>query len=353
MKKIILLLPLLFVLAFPANAQGRIPFRPVRPKTMPTVPRVAPRFDPIPSQVLPTQLPKQLPLSAGANVPTVPPPTILSETKLLPTPEQKIILPPMPGTFVQYPFLTVRASKSPRNQRPIWQRLSRNIQAAKLKKQRARDAATAQAKARLPKLDTETALVMQDLHDVLPFMHPQFASIPSDIHPAKNAALPLTDIPPLPFMEEANVAFRGMALVPNDIIDILDKGLLLDKVSAKNGRRNLALAAGQRGYLTHFSKHPPINATPSPESAAYWGVKNLELEHPLLVITKIKDIPNREEIINIAQDIPASQIDELIVLLGVDQGQTRKNFWFRIERHDGGYKITPYKRNEAALPDSH
>ena len=328
MKKIILLLPLLFITAIPLMAQP-IVFDSARNAAR----GIARNTAGAAKRGLTTSRG-----SIGRPVHVVPP---LTTTTKIPK-----IVPPMPGSFTQNPFLGSAVGQASfgksktftRNQRPFWERWSRNVKASKLKKQHAEAVRRAQLEANLPRLEPGETFSFNDELDFLAVLVPSFENFSPD-----SKFLILSDLPALPFLEEENVVYRGMALSPAQLKNIAENGILLKDVSSSSNRHNLAVVGGDRGLVTHFATHPTINTTANPEKAIYWGAKNVTSKRWILTVAKIKDVPQRGDIVNLAQDIPVEQIEELVVLLRDPNRHPNQNAWYRLKKETEEYEKFPFK----------
>lgn len=256
-----------------------------------------------------------------------------------------------PYVSLPTPTGTVELGKGSHPQKRSWmEHQVRNFRAWQLRlERRARDRALLErqnlerAKAALPPLLVTHAKRIEDqaLLELLPEAHPIDLPTLSFLMDRKKieeaVALDDRSIPALPFMEEPNVAYRGMALTPADIRNVLTEGLLRRATEASN-RRNMALAGGSRGAIQYFASHPVINLTASPLHARFWGSKFLGSK-PILTIVKISGDFGNSDIINVDRDIPTENIMEMITLLQINGRPT----WCRTQLGDANsVSITPY-----------
>ena len=212
----------------------------------------------------------------------------------------------------------------------------RNLKAWQLKRERTQIhlaqlkkaehlAAIEAAKATAPQLLPEDAFTVANFANYLPLTHQQ-------------------PKPDMPFVAEpTTVAFRGLALGSDGdaIRNILTNGLLLKDAGEENSTLRIAYAShGGYDAIKHFVDHPVTNVTYGPQSAASWGARRLGNSVPILTVVKIRGsfVGNSMEVVT--QDIPASQIEEIIVRLNLNGTLT----WCKVELNaDETFTLTPYQ----------
>ena len=181
------------------------------------------------------------------------------------------------------------------------------------------------AKASLPPLAFEQSFTVSTLEDYVP------------------APESLKEIPSVPFVEEPKtIAYRGLALT-NDgeaIRNILINGMRTQDVGNHSSTYLSALSAGSRGALRQLSSRPLISVTGKPGEAAFWGkLRSLEGNSPLVTVVKMNGNFQGKNVEFIAQDIPASQIEDVIVLLNINNNLT----WCKVQLNpDNTLLVTPY-----------
>ena len=212
----------------------------------------------------------------------------------------------------------------------------RDIKAWQLKKQRAENqkkqlelakqqADIEAAKAAAPLLLTEHAFIVTDFTDFIPSHNQQ-------------------PRPKMPFVPEPKVvAYRGLALAADGdaLRNILSNGLLLKDAGEENSTLRIAYAS-HGGYeaVKHFIEHPVTNVTYGPQSAANWGTRRMEKTLPILTVVKIRGSFSGKSLDVVTEDIPANQIEEVIVRLNIHDTLT----WCKVELNpDNTFTLTPYQ----------
>lgn len=207
-----------------------------------------------------------------------------------------------------------------------WQLKKEHAHAQKLHAQEMEElAAIETAKAAAPKLLPEYALVVEDFTAFIPQTNQQ-------------------PKPDMPFVAEpGTIAYRGLALSAdaNAVRNILTNGLLLKDAGEENSTLRIAYAShGGYSAVKHFLENPVTNITYGPHSAASWGAKRMEAALPILTVVKIRGTFTGSSMEVVTEDIPASQIEEVIVRL--DLGGTLT--WCKVElNEDNSLTLTPYQ----------
>ncbi len=236
-------------------------------------------------------------------------------------------------TLARKPAASLAANQAARASLPkrSWlTQTARNWKAWNLRRQR-RNAeierkALEQAKAALPSLQSGQSFVVKDLVDFTPVPHQQ-------------------PKPSVPFVAEpGDIAFRGLALA-NDgeaIRNILTNGLRLKDVGEENSTLRIAYASPGGYYaIKFFIENPVINVTYGPKSAAYWGARRLDPDLPMLTIIKIRGKFIGDSMETIVEDIPASDIEEVVTRLNINGQLT----WCKVKlNEDNTFTLTPYER---------
>lgn len=150
--------------------------------------------------------------------------------------------------------------------------------------------------------------------------------------------------PTVPFLPLAGeVAYRGLSLSADgdSIRNILTNGLRLQDAGEENSTLRLAYASHGGYYaMRHLLENPVTNITYGPNSAATWGAKHLGHSLPILTIVKIKGNFLGDSMETVTEDIPASQIEELVVRLNLDDNLT----WCKVQLNpDNSFTLTPYE----------
>lgn len=147
---------------------------------------------------------------------------------------------------------------------------------------------------------------------------------------------------PLPLLERPGVLYRGMAL-PADgeaVKNILQNGLRLEDLGSHATTKLLAMSGGIRGLV---STRPVTNLTSLPQDALYWGTQRTEPGKELLVIAVVKNQTQSGKVVLYSDDIPAENIDYLIVPLHLGS----KPLWYKVELTEdspyGPFRLTPYE----------
>ena len=182
-----------------------------------------------------------------------------------------------------------------------------------------------QAKAALPKLQHDQAFVVANLNNFIP---------------APQQPRPLN-----PFVNEpGTIAFRGLALSSdgNSIRNILVNGLRLQDVGNENSTLRIAYASPGGYYAIRFLVENPVNnLTYGFNSAVRWGSRRLTTDLPILTVAKVRGEFDGDSMETVVTDIPASDIEEMVVRLNIRGNLT----WCKIELNtDGTFTITPYER---------
>lgn len=183
-----------------------------------------------------------------------------------------------------------------------------------------------QAKAALPSLQHEESFVVTDLEQFIPVPKQQ-------------------PKPSVPFVAEpGDIAFRGLALASDGaaIRNILTNGLRLKDVGEENSTLRIAYASPGGYYaIKFFIENPVINVTYSPKSAVYWGARRLGPDLPMLMIIKIRGKFVGDSMEVVVEDIPASDIEEVITRLNINGKLT----WCKVKlNEDNTFTLTPYER---------
>ena len=147
-------------------------------------------------------------------------------------------------------------------------------------------------------------------------------------------------LPPLPIRKHPFLMYRGMGLNADGVAirNILENGLLLKDVGLdSNNLITMYAGNGHGAAIREASKLKFTNLTDDPSSAFHYAQRNIT-ENRILVIVSVKDAP-RGSIVRIQEDIPPSQIREMIALLRVEGRPT----WCRIEIAEEGFRVTPYQ----------
>lgn len=259
------------------------------------------------------------------------------------------VLPPTPGTVVQYPFVpapsvvfvepahvvapnvavadpssltvpNISASLPKPTDRSWIEQLNRNIKAAQLKRKHAESVRLAQAKANLPKLAENYQREV-----------PSFEGL--EVHGEK--------IPDLPWLKEDGILFRGMGLpvTGQEIQNILENGLLIKDVGTDNGTLVIILSGGVSRSALANASHPRFtNLTNSPQDALHYAVRNNGSGN-VIVLVRVSGQSEYLPVVRVDKDIAPEHIEEMIALLSVDGAPT----WCRITQSQGKFIITPYK----------
>ncbi len=219
----------------------------------------------------------------------------------------------------------------------------RNFKAWQLKRERAHSQA-------LELKETQTQAQVQVAKSAAPALLPQFAFTISDF----TNVIPIHNQQPrpeMPFVAEPKViAFRGLALAADGeaLRHIMTNGLLLKDAGEENSTLRIAYAShGGYAAIRHFIENPVTNVTYGPQSAANWGAHRLRTDLPILTVVKIRGsfIGDSTEVVT--EDIPASQIEEVIVRVNLFGTLT----WCKVElNEDNTFTLTPYQLTAASHP---
>ena len=180
--------------------------------------------------------------------------------------------------------------------------------------------------------------------ETLPPLLPERAFVAKTLMEHTPTNVSLKNMPTLPFMEETTgTSYRGLALSTdgNAIRNILINGMRTQDVGQNSNVFLHSLAAGTRGFALQLYRHPSISVTHQPSKAVEWGNLRLHpIDRPILTIVKMNGQFLGKNIEFIMEDIPANQIEELVVLLNVDNKLT----WCKIQlNQDHTFTLTPYK----------
>lgn len=234
----------------------------------------------------------------------------------------------------------ITTSNTPNIKRHTWiTRQVRRFQAWQLKKERQRHLSDLKTRERINK---NLELARASLPALVPERQFTVGTL-ADYTPTLQS---LENIPLVPFIEEPKViAYRGLAL-PADgeaIRNILINGMRTQDVSTHSGTFLRALSAGNRETLRQLSTHPIINVTSKPSKASFWGkLRSVDGKCPILAIVKMKGNFQGKSVEFVTQDIPASQIEEMVVLLNIDNNLT----WCKVHLNtDNTLMITPYNKS--------
>ncbi len=223
------------------------------------------------------------------------------------------------------PAMAARAKRS-------WlERLQRNYQAWKLKQQRRKRDHELQKQ-------QDANVARQALLDTLPRINPQHQFETTDFSTLLSNEMPAHD---LPLLAQDGILYRGMALDPagSSLHNILTRGILLQDLGSHATTKLLAVSGGMRGNVSAVSSHPAINLTSFPQDALYWATQRLEPGKELLVIVSVQGIEQSGKVVLYSQDIPATQITQVLVPLHIN-GQTT---WCQIEQTPNHtFRVTPY-----------
>ena len=146
-------------------------------------------------------------------------------------------------------------------------------------------------------------------------------------------------IPPLPIFRHSKRLYRGLGLRTNGaaIQNILQNGFLIKDVGPHNNDQRLAMAgAAGWGAIKAITQEPVINLTNSPDVALYYALHRKS--KGLAVIVSVINQPSWDKVVTVPEDIPASDIFEVIALLQFDGIPV----WCKIEMQGKFFKITPY-----------
>lgn len=151
--------------------------------------------------------------------------------------------------------------------------------------------------------------------------------------------------PTVPFAANpGNIAYRGLALAADgsSVANILKNGLRLQDAGEDSNTLRIAYAS-HGGYDAIKSVLDPVtNLTYGPNSAVSWGAKRLSNDLPILTIVKIRGTFEGTSVEIATEDIPASQIEEVIVRLNIEG----KSTWCKVElNEDNTFTLTPYEPN--------
>ena len=151
--------------------------------------------------------------------------------------------------------------------------------------------------------------------------------------------------PTVPFAANpGNIAYRGLALAADgtSVANILKNGLRLQDVGEDNNTLRIAYAS-HGGYAAIKSVLEPVtNLTYGPNSAASWGASRLSNNLPILTVVKVRGTFEGSSVEIATEDIPASQIEEVIVRLNIEENST----WCKVElNEDNTFTLTPYEPN--------
>ncbi len=145
----------------------------------------------------------------------------------------------------------------------------------------------------------------------------------------------------VPLVDEPGVLFRGMAL-PTDgeaIKNILQNGLRVADAGTQANTRSLAVAGGQPGVSRILAKTPVTNFTSFPTGAVTWANRRVTDNKTLIAIVAVNEQTQAGEIVQLAHDIPPSQIVRFLVPLTIDG----KTVWCHIQLDlNGDFLVTPY-----------
>lgn len=180
-----------------------------------------------------------------------------------------------------------------------------------------------QAKAALPPLMPEKKLIVDNFEGFI-------------AHPDQPK-------PVVPFVAElGKIAYRGIALGTDGkaVANILKNGLRLQDLGKDNNNLRMTYA-GQLGYgaMKHISKNPVTNITDTPESAEVWGTRRMTPDFPILTLVKIRGEFAGDPVEVLTEDIPATDIEEVVVRLNIDGTLT----WCKVQLNQNNtFTLIPY-----------
>ena len=223
----------------------------------------------------------------------------------------------------------VSAAPKATHSRPWLEQTARNVKAWNLKRQR-------RVRDERNRLDAEARQAREALEATLPRLNPAHTFQISSFEPLLAEDLPTET---LPLLETPGVLYRGMAFTGDGeaVENILTNGLLIKDLGSHATTKLLALSGGMRSTVS--AVRPVTNLSSLPSEALYWGTQRTGSDKKLLVIVSVDGQEQAGKTVLMSQDIPASQIAQVIAPLRID-GVT---VWCDIQlTSDQTFLVTPY-----------
>ena len=156
----------------------------------------------------------------------------------------------------------------------------------------------------------------------------------------ENLETSTSNVPLLPWKKEPGTLYRGMALSVNGAAmrNILENGLRIEDVGPKSHDLSIIYATATfPRALKDLPKKPVTNLTNNPKTALFYATAR-RAKGSLMVLVKVSGIAEDKDIVQVAEDIPASQIEEMIACVSWNGTPV----WARVKLHENGFELTPY-----------
>ena len=207
-----------------------------------------------------------------------------------------------------------------RKDRPFLQQLTRDVKAARLKRQHAKTVEFKHAKDRLPKLKPDESKVFFSLEAL---------EVRSEVAPA------------LPWMKEPGVLYRGMSLSTDGIAirKILEHGLLIEDVGPDNNHLFVTYSgAGAPGSVATSPSLRFTNLSNAPATACHYATIN-NTKGSLSVLVRVTGLKQDKDVVRVKEDISPDHIEEMIAFVNFNGVPS----WCRVELQNGLFLLTPYE----------
>ena len=238
------------------------------------------------------------------------------------------------------PQLSTAAVAKKANSRPWLEQQQRNFKAWKLKRQR-------RQRDEQNRRDEKARQEREALEATFPRLNPAHAFETSSFEPYLAEDLPADN---LPLLETPGVLYRGMALAAdgNSLENILTNGLLIKDLGSHATTKLLAMSGGMRSTVS--AVRPVTNLTSIPSEALYWGNQRTKSESgkKLLAIVGVDGQQESGKVVLMSEDIPATQLTDVIVPLQVNGNPVWCNVSFT---QDQTFLVIPYDLPPLSAPE--